>query len=66
MEPEVPWGAWVLLPALIGPFGPKGAPTTPVQVGKTVRGFLYIDTFNSTVETGDEVYRIPYSYTVTK
>jgi len=121
-EPEVPWGAWVLVPALVGPFGPNGAPTTPVttavlaeleafdpsvssnygdlwadvslgtttfttglvlapgatgtvevtitpnpaQVGTTVRGFLYIDTFNSTVETGDEVYRIPYSYTVTK
>jgi hypothetical protein len=29
-----------------------------------VRGVLYIDTFNSTVQTGDEVKAIPYSYTV--
>ena len=119
-KPEVPWGEWVLVPALVGPFGPAGAPTTPVttnvlarlkafdaavssdygdlwsdvtfgtstyttglvlapgangtihvtitpnaaQVGTTVRGFIYIDTFNGVVGTGDEVYRIPYSYTV--
>ena len=117
-EPEVPWGEWILIPSLVGPFGPAGAPTTPVatrpcsqlkpfdasvsrqrrpvvggdvrhhhvtirscwdratgtihvtitpnpaQVGTTVRGFIYIDTFNATVQTGDEVVRIPYSYTV--
>jgi hypothetical protein len=119
-EPEVPWGQWVLIPSLVGPYGPAGAPTTPVsteavvqlkpfdaavtsdygdlwsdvtfgtstyttglilspgnsgtihltiapspsQIGTTVRGFIYIDTFNPSVGTGDEVYRIPYSYTV--
>jgi hypothetical protein len=118
-EPEVPWGAWLAAPALIGPFGPAGAPTTPVAtgafalmkafdsavsadsgdawmdltlgtntfnplllasgesgtihvtitpdpslVGQTVTGHLYIDTFNPYVYTGDEVVRIPYSYTV--
>jgi hypothetical protein len=36
----------------------------PAQVGKTVTGFVYIDTFNPNVSTGDEVVRIPYSYTV--
>ncbi len=118
-EPEVPWGPWIASPALIGPFGPAGAPTKPVataafaliqafdsavsadsgdlwaditlgtntfnplflpsgesgtihvsikpnpsRVGQTVRGYVYIDTFNPYVDTGDEVVRIPYSYTV--
>jgi hypothetical protein len=36
----------------------------PTQVGKTVTGFVYIDTFNLNVFTGDEVARIPYSYTI--
>jgi hypothetical protein len=36
----------------------------PTQVGTTVRGFIYVDTFNPTVQTGDEVVRIPYSYTI--
>jgi hypothetical protein len=36
----------------------------PTQVGKIVRGFLYIDTFNYYLFTGDEVVRIPYTYTV--
>jgi hypothetical protein len=36
----------------------------PSQVGKTVSGFVYIDTFNPNVTTGDEVVRIPYSYTI--
>ena len=36
------------------------------EVGKTVSGFIYIDTFNPTVGTGDEVVRIPYAYTVEK
>jgi hypothetical protein len=36
----------------------------PTQVGSTVTGFVYIDTFNPVVFTGDEVVRIPYSYTV--
>jgi hypothetical protein len=38
----------------------------PAQVGKTVSGFLYIDTFNPNATTGDEVVRIPYRYTVVK
>jgi hypothetical protein len=117
--PEVPWGAWVEIPSLVGPYGPGGAPTTPVtmaaaalmqpfdaavsassgdiwadltlgtstfnplvlapgasgtitvtiapdstKVGDVVKGYLYIDTFNPTVNTGDEVVRIPYRYTV--
>ena len=36
----------------------------PTQVGKTITGFVYIDTFNPNVTTGDEVVRIPYSYTI--
>jgi hypothetical protein len=118
-EPEIPYGAWIEVPALIGPYGSAGAPTKPVttsayatlqgwdaavsadsgdiwadltlgtttynplvlasgaggtirltitpvpsQVGKTISGYVYIDTFNSVVNTGDEVVRIPYSYTV--
>jgi hypothetical protein len=36
----------------------------PASVGKTVSGYLYVDTFNAIVYTGDEVVRIPYRYTV--
>ncbi len=41
----------------------------PGQVGQTVTGFIYIDTYNpdylgSGEFTGDEVARIPYTYTV--
>jgi hypothetical protein len=51
--------------------GGSGAITltiTPSEgdVGKTVSGFLYIDTWNPNTGTGDEVVSIPYSYTVTK
>jgi len=118
-EPEIPYGPWFAIPALIGPYGPAGAPTTPVAtgavaliqafdsaasadsgdvwadltlgsntynplvlasgetgtihvtitpnpslVGQTVTGYLYIDTYSNFVNTGDEVVRIPYSYTV--
>jgi len=124
-EPEVPWGQWLMAPTLVGPFGPAGAPTTPVhtsavaqlkafdgtvssdsgdlwqdlvfgtnttdnganllvlgpgqtgtikvtitphasQIGEVVRGAIYVDTFNSTVATGDEVVRLPYAYTVVR
>jgi hypothetical protein len=124
-EPEVPWGQWLLAPTLVGPFGPAGAPTTPVktstvaqlkafdgaissdsgdlwqdlvfgtnttnkganllvlgpgqtgtinvtinpkasQIGEVVRGAIYVDTFNGTVATGDEVVRLPYAYTVVR
>jgi hypothetical protein len=118
-EPEIPYGSWLVYPALIGPYGAAGAPTEPVtmsafalmypfntsfaadsgdvwadvtlgtntfnplvlasgeggtitvtitpdpsQVGETVSGYLYVDTFDPFVGTGDEVVRIPYSYTV--
>jgi hypothetical protein len=36
----------------------------PAQVGKVVSGFIYIDTFDYNVFTGDEVVRVPYTYTV--
>ncbi len=120
-EPEVPYSFWVVVPSLIGPYGPAGATTEPVStsafaftqsfdstvsadsgdlwtdltlntntfnplvlapgqsgtinltitpnandVGKTVTGFVYIDTFDFNVFTGDETVRIPYSYTVAK
>jgi len=120
-EPEVPWGEWVMSPTLVGPYGPSGAPPTPVttttvarlkafdgtvssdvgdlwqditfgtatfnplvlgpgvtgtmnvtitpqasQIGQVVRGVIYVDTFNGTVQTGDEVVSLPYAYTVVK
>jgi Subtilase family len=37
---------------------------TAAQVGKTISGFLYIDTFNLALLSGDEVVRFPYSYSV--
>jgi hypothetical protein len=39
------------------------APSTS-DIGKTISGYLYIDTFNGVVGTGDEVVRLPYTYTV--
>jgi hypothetical protein len=36
----------------------------PTQVGKTVTGYVYVDTYNQYASYGDEVVRIPYSYTV--
>jgi hypothetical protein len=116
--PEVPFGPWEVIPALIGPFGAAGAPTAPVntaalvlmqpfdtgvsadsgdvwadltlgtstfnplvlaagqsgtinvtitppkQIGATVSGYLYIDTFNPNVSTGDELARLPYRYKI--
>jgi hypothetical protein len=38
----------------------------PTMAGKTVTGFIYVDTFNKVVFTGDEIVSLPYSYTVTK
>jgi hypothetical protein len=38
----------------------------PTMAGKTVTGFIYVDTFSLVVTTGDEVVSLPYSYTVTK
>jgi hypothetical protein len=34
------------------------------EVGRAVSGFIYIDTFDFVVFSGDETARIPYSYTV--
>jgi hypothetical protein len=36
------------------------------DIGKVITGFIYVDTFNGVVGTGDEVIRIPYAYTVEK
>jgi hypothetical protein len=36
----------------------------PYAVGSTVSGYLYIDTYNPNSGTGDEVLRVPYSYTI--
>ena len=38
--------------------------TPSAAVGTTVNGLLYIDTFNLGLLTGDELVRLPYSYTV--
>jgi hypothetical protein len=120
-KPEVPWGTWFIFPSLIGPYGPSGAPTEPVQtyayalmkpfdstmvadsgdawldvttgsdtfnplvlapgqkgtinltitpdphkVGQTVKGYIYLDTYSNVFFTGDEVARIPYSYTISR
>lgn len=120
-EPEIPYGPWIVVPGLIGPYGAGGAPTEPVstaayalmlpfdpamssdsgdawadltlgtqtynplvlasgqagtitvtiapdaaQVGKSYSGYVFVDTFNGTVFSGDEVVRIPYRYTVVK
>ena len=35
-DPEVPYGAWYMWPALVGPFGPAGAPTENVTTTATV------------------------------
>jgi hypothetical protein len=63
-------GTGTVNPLVLGP-GESGQITLQIkpsasEVGKSVTGFVYIDTFNSTVGTGDEVVRIPYSYTVVK
>ena len=118
-EPEIPYGTWIEVPALIGPYGAGGAPTEsvamsavattkgfdeavsadsgdlwadltlgtstfnplvlpsgeegtitltitpdPSKVGQTISGYVYVDTYNSYASTGDEVIRIPYSYTI--
>lgn len=41
-------------------FTPSGAP------GTVVRGFLYLDTFNASSTSGDELQAIPYTYTIGK
>jgi hypothetical protein len=38
----------------------------PSQIGKSISGFIYIDTYNGVVLTGDEVVRMPYRYTISQ
>ena len=54
----------VLLPGQSGTINVTITPD-PSKVGQVVNGFLYIDTYHPAVSTGDEVVRLPYSYTVT-
>ena len=58
----------VLEPGQSGTINVTITPTL-AQVGSTVSGYLYVDTFNAvgnfpSTFSGDEVVRIPYSYTV--
>jgi hypothetical protein len=53
----------VILPGEVGAITLTITPD-PSQVGKTVSGYVYIDTYNQYLGTGDEVVRLPYSYTV--
>jgi hypothetical protein len=53
----------VLAPGASGVINLTIAPD-PAKIGQTVSGFVFIDTFNDTVFSGDEVVRIPYRYTV--
>ena len=52
----------VLAPGESGTINLLIAPNAPV--GTVVSGYLYIDTFNGNLYTGDEVVSIPYTYTV--
>jgi Subtilase family/Peptidase inhibitor I9 len=66
---DITFGTRTFNPLVLGP-GQSGVihvtiTPNPAQVGTTVRGTLYIDTFNGVVNTGDEVVAIPYSYSVT-
>jgi hypothetical protein len=36
-KPEIPYGAWILSPALVGPFGPAGAPKENVTATASAR-----------------------------
>jgi hypothetical protein len=65
---DIMFGTNTFNPLLLAP-GQSGVinlTITPdaTQVGKAVSGFVYIDTWNPTVQTGDEMVRIPYSYTI--
>jgi hypothetical protein len=53
----------VLAPGASGTINVTITPDS-TQVGATVSGFIYIDTFDFNVFTGDETVRIPYSYTI--
>jgi Subtilase family/Peptidase inhibitor I9 len=69
------WADLVLNTSTFNPLvlGPGETGTIKVTItpdhtmsGKTVTGFIYVDTFNPVVTTGDEVVSLPYRYTVTK
>ena len=67
---DVTFGTKTYKPLILGP-GQSGTihvTITPsaALVGQTVSGTIYIDTFSGTVQTGDEVVALPYSYTVTQ
>jgi len=67
---DVTFGTNTFNPLILGP-GQSGTinvtiTPNPALLGKTVTGTIYIDTFNGTVQTGDEVVALPYSYTVSK
>jgi hypothetical protein len=53
----------ILAPGASGTINLSIAPD-PTRIGQTISGFIYIDTMDFTVNTGDEVVGIPYSYTV--
>jgi ABC-type molybdate transport system permease subunit len=57
-------------PLVLGPgaTGTINVTITPEasQIGQVVRGVIYVDTFNGTVNTGDEVVALPYAYTVVR
>jgi hypothetical protein len=55
----------VLAPGQTGTINVTITPDATMK-GKTVTGFIYVDTFNPVVTTGDEVVSLPYSYTVAK
>ena len=56
----------VLAPGATGTINLTFTPATSLA-GKTVSGYVYIDTFNTqdAAQSGDEVVGIPYSYSVT-
>jgi hypothetical protein len=67
---DVTLGTNTFNPLILGPgeTGTINVTITPsaALVGKTVSGTIYIDTFNGTVQTGDETVALPYSYTVAR
>jgi hypothetical protein len=67
---DVVFGTSTFNPLVLGP-GATGTINVTIsprasQIGQVVRGVIYVDTFNGTVQTGDEVIALPYAYTVVK
>ena len=67
---DVVFGTSTFNPLVLGPgaTGTINVTITPEasQIGQVVRGVIYVDTFNGTVNTGDEVVALPYAYTVVR